>query len=195
MIHSRDDYQYIQDPTGRIPDSEPVFLLRGQDPAAPFAIRSYAQKIELLGADKAMVRHCVAQADAMEGYQDELDNVHIPDLFEGTVDAPPVPVATEPDSDPILFPEIEVLPQDDLGRLSLLLKLPAGAPTDELDKIFNSLPANTGAIFDREKGRLQLRVFLHDCADDVNPDEEEARAAAESETMTQPKDGKTGTDA
>lgn len=32
MIHARRDYDHIQDPTGKIPLDEPVFLVRGQDP-------------------------------------------------------------------------------------------------------------------------------------------------------------------
>lgn len=31
MIHAREDYNRIQDPEGKIPDDEPVFLLRAQD--------------------------------------------------------------------------------------------------------------------------------------------------------------------
>ena len=31
MIHARDDYNRIQDPAGKIPADEPVFLLRAQD--------------------------------------------------------------------------------------------------------------------------------------------------------------------
>ena len=29
MKHARDDYNRIQDPAGKIPEDEPVFLLRG----------------------------------------------------------------------------------------------------------------------------------------------------------------------
>jgi hypothetical protein len=34
MIHARKDYQRIQDPAGKIPKDEPVFLLRAQDRTA-----------------------------------------------------------------------------------------------------------------------------------------------------------------
>lgn len=34
MLHARKDYQHIQDPTGKIPDDEPVFLIRAQDRTA-----------------------------------------------------------------------------------------------------------------------------------------------------------------
>jgi hypothetical protein len=42
MIHARKDYQRIQDPTGLIPENEPVFLLRGQDITTPDAIECWA---------------------------------------------------------------------------------------------------------------------------------------------------------
>ena len=34
MLHARPDYQRIQDPAGKIPEDEPVFLLRAQDQTA-----------------------------------------------------------------------------------------------------------------------------------------------------------------
>lgn len=34
MLHARKDYQRIQDPDGKIPADEPVFLLRAQDATA-----------------------------------------------------------------------------------------------------------------------------------------------------------------
>ena len=34
MLHARKDYQHIQDPEHKIPEDEPVFLLRAQDKAA-----------------------------------------------------------------------------------------------------------------------------------------------------------------
>jgi hypothetical protein len=34
MIHARKDYARIQDPAGKIPKDEPVFLLRAQDRTA-----------------------------------------------------------------------------------------------------------------------------------------------------------------
>lgn len=42
MIHSREDYNRIQDPEGKIPADEPVFLLRGQDQLACLAVAYYA---------------------------------------------------------------------------------------------------------------------------------------------------------
>jgi hypothetical protein len=42
MIHARDDYNRIQDPAGKIPADEPVFLLRAQDELAARAVEFYA---------------------------------------------------------------------------------------------------------------------------------------------------------
>lgn len=42
MIHARDDYNRIQDPAGKIPADEPVFLLRAQDELACKAVEYYA---------------------------------------------------------------------------------------------------------------------------------------------------------
>ena len=42
MIHSREDYQQIQDPSNRIPNDEPVFLLRAQDETASKTLRYWA---------------------------------------------------------------------------------------------------------------------------------------------------------
>lgn len=42
MIHAREDYNRIQDPAGKIPDDEPVFLLRAQDELACIAVAFYA---------------------------------------------------------------------------------------------------------------------------------------------------------
>lgn len=45
MIHSRDDYQRIQDPSNKIPEDEPVFLMRAQDRFAALAILYYADVV------------------------------------------------------------------------------------------------------------------------------------------------------
>lgn len=45
MKHAREDYNRIQDPEGKIPDEEPVFLLRGQDKYAAKAVMAYADSI------------------------------------------------------------------------------------------------------------------------------------------------------
>jgi hypothetical protein len=42
MLHARTDYNRIQDPEGKIPVDEPVFLLRAQDELACKAVEYYA---------------------------------------------------------------------------------------------------------------------------------------------------------
>jgi hypothetical protein len=49
LKHAREDYDRIQDPEGKIPDDEPVFLLRGQDVLAPIALETYANECERYG--------------------------------------------------------------------------------------------------------------------------------------------------
>ena len=65
MIHARQDYARIQDPDGKIPADEPVFLLRAQDITAPATVRRWAamQKDESIAA---LARN---HADAMEDWQ------------------------------------------------------------------------------------------------------------------------------
>lgn len=47
MQHARQDYnERIIDTSGKIPEGEPVFLLRGQDKHAAAAVRFYADLVE-----------------------------------------------------------------------------------------------------------------------------------------------------
>ena len=50
MLHQKEKYNLdCQCSSGRIPDDEPVFLLRGSDPLAPILVRAWA---DLAFADK-----------------------------------------------------------------------------------------------------------------------------------------------
>lgn len=69
MKHARNDYNRIQDPAGKIPEDEPVFLLRGQDKAAVGAVRAYAEILESMGGDPVLVRQSREQAKRMEQWQ------------------------------------------------------------------------------------------------------------------------------
>lgn len=42
MKHARPDYDRIQDPANKIPETEPVFLIRGQDKTAADVVRYWA---------------------------------------------------------------------------------------------------------------------------------------------------------
>ena len=66
MRHARDDYDRIQDPSGKIPADEPVFLLRGQDVSAPGTLRCWAEENHRNGGDPAL-------SDLAEGFADEME--------------------------------------------------------------------------------------------------------------------------
>jgi hypothetical protein len=56
MKHARDDYNRFQDPLPpgnphRIPDDEPVFLIRGQDASGPAALRAWAELNDVNGGE------------------------------------------------------------------------------------------------------------------------------------------------
>jgi hypothetical protein len=69
MLHMRTDYDRIQDPAGLIPDDEPVALLRGQDAAAPAAVRQWAFIYQRMGGDPAVATAACLHADRMEAWQ------------------------------------------------------------------------------------------------------------------------------
>lgn len=71
MKHAREDYNRIQDPAGHIPENEPVFLIRGQDLAAPAALRAYAMEAHRHGAEMDIVNATLRQAREMEKWQRE----------------------------------------------------------------------------------------------------------------------------
>lgn len=63
MRHAREDYNHIQDPSGRIPEDEPVFLLRAQDATAAQVVRYWAS---LQDPDCGLTGPAREQADKME---------------------------------------------------------------------------------------------------------------------------------
>ena len=81
MKHAREDYDRIQDPAGLIPENEPVFLIRGQDLAAPEALRAYAVLAHSKGASIELVAATLGHARQMEAWQ-RLVAPKIPDLPE-----------------------------------------------------------------------------------------------------------------
>lgn len=84
MKHARPDYQRIQDPAGLIPEDEPVFLLRGQDPVAGAAVRHWAWCARVAGAHQDIFSAAERQAEAMEAWSRDRAS-HVPDLpAEGT---------------------------------------------------------------------------------------------------------------
>ena len=83
MIHAIEDYNRIQDPEGLIPEDEPVFLIRGQDIAAPVAIHAWANAAEALGASPEIVRLARRHATMIISYQKRTGEHKVPDLPEG----------------------------------------------------------------------------------------------------------------
>jgi hypothetical protein len=69
MRHGRSDYdRRIQDIAGKIPQDEPVFLIRARDPAAVESVRDYARRVKAMGGEERVVQRAADQADAMEIY-------------------------------------------------------------------------------------------------------------------------------
>jgi hypothetical protein len=76
MKHAREDYNRIQDPENKIPQDEPVFLLRGQDIFAPNLVEAWGRKmIEAGGGEKRfkqrteMGKSAIKHAKAMRTWQ------------------------------------------------------------------------------------------------------------------------------
>ena len=82
MKHARKDYDRIQDPEGKIPDDEPVFLLRGQDICAPSAVLCWAAFAEHAGANPEIVQAAKDQAKAMIRWQTNIRHgaAKVPDM-------------------------------------------------------------------------------------------------------------------
>lgn len=79
MLHARDDYNRIQDPAGKIPENEPVFLLRAQDANAPTTVYEWANLAEQTGADPAIVEMARLHAARMIAWQ-RAHGCKVPDL-------------------------------------------------------------------------------------------------------------------
>ena len=79
MKHARKDYNRIQDPAGLIPVDEPVFLIRGQDRAAPGAVEAWANLAEAIGADHEIIDAARRQAKLMREYQASVES-KVPDM-------------------------------------------------------------------------------------------------------------------
>ena len=69
MKHARSDYDRIQDPLGKIPDEEPVFLIRGQDKAGPAVLLYWAVVAERLGANSEICDMVREHAEEMRLWQ------------------------------------------------------------------------------------------------------------------------------
>ena len=79
MKHARSDYDRIQDPAGLIPEDEPVFIIRGQDAAAPSTVEFWAAAAAGRGAKQDIVTAAYRQANLMRDWQREHAS-KIPDM-------------------------------------------------------------------------------------------------------------------
>lgn len=82
MIHARKDYDHIQDPSGKIPDDEPVFLLRAQDGNAPDVVDYWATVAGFHGANQDIVQAARDHAQRMRDWQ-ETHGFKTPDMPSG----------------------------------------------------------------------------------------------------------------
>lgn len=68
MLHAREDYNRIQDPAGKIPKDEPVFLIRAQDTSSGDAVRAWAALNDSHGGDPEASRLAIEQAARMDAW-------------------------------------------------------------------------------------------------------------------------------
>lgn len=69
MRHARPDYDRIQDPEGKIPGDEPVFIIRGQDVVGDKAVEAWANLAEAAGARDDIVKAARDQAHKMRKWR------------------------------------------------------------------------------------------------------------------------------
>jgi hypothetical protein len=66
--HARPDYDRIQDPEGKIPADEPVFLLRAQDGYAHFLVEQWARQVLNGSGDPRIAKLAFEQAQRMKDW-------------------------------------------------------------------------------------------------------------------------------
>lgn len=69
MRHARADYQRIQDPIGKIPADEPVFLLRASDVLMPEMLACYIEGLMRIGAHPDLIALTESWRSHVIGYQ------------------------------------------------------------------------------------------------------------------------------
>lgn len=81
MRHGRPDWnKRIVDLAGQIPEDEPVFLIRGQDRTAVFAVTAYVSNLRAQGAPAHVIARAQDQLDAIMAFQGENPSrVRMPD--------------------------------------------------------------------------------------------------------------------
>lgn len=103
MLHDREDYnERVQDSENKIPEKEPVFLMRGQDQAAVDAVSYYASRVIQLGGSREIAASALRQSARMQ----EWPVKKIPDL-------PKIDLAPAQHEDP---PIHDAINQESLGQ-------------------------------------------------------------------------------
>lgn len=69
MKHARADYDHIQDPSGKIANDEPVFLLRAKDRTAPQILNEWARLQRFFGGDEQLAQMADEHAARMRAWQ------------------------------------------------------------------------------------------------------------------------------
>lgn len=87
MKHARPDYEgrfldlgNPDRPDHKIPEDEPVLLVRGQDLAAPATARAWADENDRLGGDAEMSRLVREHADRINEWQQETGRYKLADM-------------------------------------------------------------------------------------------------------------------
>lgn len=95
MKHARQDYQdRIVDLAGKIPEGEPVFLLRAQDPLAAEIVHEYAIRLQLRArndADSAFAQLAHRQSDLMAAWATKKEYPDAPGVNAPEETAPELP--------------------------------------------------------------------------------------------------------
>lgn len=71
MKHLRRDYDGIQDASGKIPEDEPVFIIRAKDPCASATVAYWAYEQARHGADRAFTEAVFEWSTEMDRYRQE----------------------------------------------------------------------------------------------------------------------------
>ena len=79
MIHAREDYNRIQDPSNKIAEGEPVFLIRAKDKLMIPTMDRWIDYAKLAKVDKKMVQMVIDFKDEVSEWQ-RINGCKVPDL-------------------------------------------------------------------------------------------------------------------
>lgn len=138
MRHARPDYNRFQDPAGKVPDDEPVFLLRAQDPDAAEAVRYYSALLRRRAAkfedEPQAAIAATALADTARSWSIEMEGWPVK---KAIADLPPA------GSSEAVRPVIRVAGADNLEPVFLLRGISVGA--EDAMRLYADTLARAGA--------------------------------------------------